>query len=196
VLTDEAGTSPAEGEFDGWAVNHADFYPPGSRLDLEFRLSRNLVLAGRRWVTLIDGLVKAKHGQSRARWQTMFSIAFAGRPVTTIALARRLGVQWPTLIRVLDELEREGLVIRRDNPDDRRSRWIELSAAGMEVTRQIQTTLDPARSEMLAGLSDEEVARGIQLLGKILGGTRTWRDVLGDTDAAASAESGVEPPVA
>jgi len=185
-VADDAEASSGEDDFDAWAVNHGDFYPPGSRTDLDFRLTRNLVLAGRRWTTLIDGLVKAKHGQTRARWQTMFSIAFAGRPVTTIALARRLGVQWPTLIRVLDELEREGLVIRRDNPDDRRSRWIELSPAGFDVTRRIQTVLDPARSEMLAGLSDEEVQLGIRLLGKILAGTRTWREVLGTRDAAVT----------
>jgi MarR family transcriptional regulator for hemolysin len=187
LVADDADLSAEGAEFDRWAVNHGDYYPPGSRLDLEFRLSRNLVMAGRRWVTLIDGLVKAKHGQSRARWQTMFSIAFAGRPVTTIALAKRLGVQWPTLIRVLDELEREGLVIRRDNPDDRRSRWIELSPAGHEVTRRVQTVLDPARSEMLAGLSDEEMAIGVRLLGRILAGTRTWREVMADGDGADAA---------
>ncbi|MDB5690593.1 MAG: hypothetical protein JWL91_2469 [Sphingomonas bacterium] len=181
-MADDADTPDAADDFDSWAVNHRDFYPPGSRLDLEFRLSRNLVLAGRRWVTLIDGLVKARHGQSRARWQTMFSIAFAGRPVTTIALAKRLGVQWPTLIRVLDQLEREGLVIRRDNPGDRRSRWIELSPAGLEVTRRVQTVLDPTRSEMLSGLSDEELALATRLLGRILSGTRTWRQVMDDAD--------------
>jgi MarR family transcriptional regulator for hemolysin len=188
-LADDAEANSAQDEFDEWAVNHGDFYPPGSRLDLEFRLSRNLVLTGRRWVTLIDGLVKAKYGQSRARWQTMFSIAFAGRPVTTIALARRLGVQWPTLIRVLDELEREGLVIRRDNPDDRRSRWIELSDAGHEVTRQIQTVLDPARSEVLADLSDEELALSIRLLDRILSRTGTWREVAEAQKAAGAGDT-------
>jgi MarR family transcriptional regulator for hemolysin len=182
-LADDGDASRSGSEFDDWAVNHADFYAPGSRLDLEFRLSRILILAGRRWVTLIDGLVKARHGQSRARWQTMFSIAFAGRPVTTIALAKRLGVQWPTLIRVLDELESEGLVTRRDNPDDRRSRWIELSPAGLEVTRRVQTVLDPARAEILSGLSEEELALGIDLLGRIFAHTRTWREVMADTSA-------------
>jgi MarR family transcriptional regulator for hemolysin len=189
-LADDAETPDPMADFDGWAVNHGDFYPPGSRQDLEFRLSRNLVLAGRRWVTLIDGLVKARHGQSRARWQTMFSIAFAGGQVTTTALARRLGVQWPTLIRVLDQLEEDGLVTRRDNPDDRRSRWIELTPAGLEITRRVQTVLDPTRSEMLSGLSDEEVTLGIHLLGRILSGTRTWREVMDDADASAPDEPG------
>jgi len=165
---------PAD-DFDKWAVNHADFYAHGTRLDLEFRVSRMLVLSGRRWVNLIDGLVKARKGQSRARWQTMFAIAFSDPPVTTIALANRLGVQWPTLIRVLDDLEGEGMIVRRDNPDDRRSRWIELSDKGRQITAEIQTILDPARAEILADLSDEELALCLQLFGRILRRTGTWR---------------------
>lgn len=183
-----AGENGWGDDFDGWAVDYDTYYTPGTRLDLEFRLSRLLVMSGRRWVTLIDGLVKAKKGQSRARWQTMFAIAFAGRPVTTIALARRLGVQWPTLIRVLDDLERENLIIRRDNPDDRRSRWIELSEEGRRTTHEIQTILDPARAEILADLTDEEVAAGLKLLSRILARTRTWREVNGDADATSTAD--------
>jgi MarR family transcriptional regulator for hemolysin len=169
---DKAG--PAD-DFDSWAVHHADFYPHGTRLDLEFRVSRMLVMAGRRWVNLIDGLVKARKGQSRARWQTMFAIAFSDPPLTTIALANRIGVQWPTLIRVLDDLEGEGMIVRRDNPDDRRSRWIELSEKGRKITGEIQTILDPARSDILADLDDEELALCLNLLSRILGRTGTWR---------------------
>jgi len=151
-------------DFDDWAVHHADFYEPGSRLDREFRASRMLVLAGRRWTKMVDGLLKARVGQSRARWETMFAIAFSEPPVTTIALAHRLQVQWPTLIRVLDALEQEGMIQRIDNPADRRSRFIALSDEGQRTIREIQTILDGERHAVLVQLNDAELAQCMTLL--------------------------------
>ena len=163
--------------FDEWALNYDSFYEPGSRRDLEFRLSRKLMTTSRRWVNLVDGLVKARTGHSRARWQTMFAIDFSQPPLTTIALATRLGVQWPTLVRVLDDLEGDGMITRTDNPDDRRSRWIELSAKGKRTIREVQAILDPARADIVAGLSDDEIEICMGLLDRILRRTSTWRAV-------------------
>jgi MarR family transcriptional regulator for hemolysin len=181
-MNDQAGPTD---DFDEWAVNHGAFYAPGSRLDREFRLSRKLVIVARRWTNLIDGLIKAKQDQSRARWQTMFAIAFSDPPLTTIALSSRLGVQWPTLIRVLDDLERHGLITRTDNPADRRSRWIALTPEGERITGRIQTILDPARAEILADLTDEEMELAMRLLDKILARTGTWRAVAAADEAGA-----------
>ena len=41
-------------EFDSWAKRFGEFYPDGSRPELEFRFSRLLILAARRWSTFID----------------------------------------------------------------------------------------------------------------------------------------------
>ena len=114
----------------------------------------------------------------------MFALSFGEPPVTTIVLARRLGVRWPTLIRVLDDLERDGLIVRRDNPEDRRSRWIELSAKGHAVIRDIQAILDPARAEILADLTKEELLLCGKLLDRILSRIRTVHDGAAPAGAA------------
>ncbi len=156
--------------FDEMAPRAGDFYPPETRAGQEFRLSRKLVLVARRWTTLIDGALKASSGQNRARWQTLFAIAFAEPPVTTLTLSMRLSVQWPTLVRSLAALEAEGLVTRRDNPADGRSRIIALTDRGRAMLDRIQPVMDETRAAVMAGLTDEELALATRLLDTLLEG--------------------------
>lgn len=153
-----------EGEFDGWATRFGDFYAKGSRSELEFRFSRLLILAARRWSTFIDDAIKQKTGQPRARWQTLAALAFSEGPMPTIELAERMAVQWPSLIRTLDGLEAEGLVARRINPEDRRSRLVTITPPGLEVFRQVQAELDPTRAALLEVFDDDELAAAERLL--------------------------------
>lgn len=156
-------------------------YPAGSRLELEFQVSRKLILAARQWVHLIDGTLRVATGQNRARWQTLFSIAFAEPPVTIVALSRRLSVRWPTLVRTLSNLEADGLIARTANPADGRSRIVELTAAGRAMLARIQPILDPTRAAMLQDLDAADLRRISDLLDRML---RRIAGALPDQDTA------------
>jgi len=156
--------------FDEWAQVYDLYYPAGSRKDLEFRLSRKLILAARRWTNLIDETIRLGTGQRRAGWQTLFALAFAARPLTTLELSERVGVQWPALVRTLNGLEAEGLVRRSENPDDGRSRLIDITDAGQKLVADVQEVLDPTRGAVLAGMTDDEVLIATRLLDKVLNG--------------------------
>lgn len=160
----------ARDTFDDWAVAYDGFYPAGSRHDREFRLSRKLVLASRRWTALIDEAIRRETGQSRARWETLFAIGFCGRPVTTVELSERMSLQWPTLVRVLKDLEAEGLIARTDNPNDGRSRLIDLSGDGRRILDRVQPVLDAVRHQVLAEFEEDELAQTERLLDRLLGG--------------------------
>jgi MarR family transcriptional regulator for hemolysin len=153
-----------EGEFDSWAARFGEFYPGGSRPELEFRFSRLLILAARRWSTFIDEAIRERTGQPRARWQTLAALAFSDGPIATIELAERMAVQWPSLIRTLDGLEAEGLVERRINPADKRSRRVTITDKGLAVFREVKAVLDPTRAALLEGFSDEELRMAERLL--------------------------------
>jgi len=153
-----------EGEFDSWAARFGEFYAGGSRSELEFRFSRLLILAARRWSTHIDEVIRQRTGQPRSRWQTLAALAFSDGPVATIALAQRMAVQWPSLVRTLNDLEAEGLVERRIDPADKRSRLVTITAEGLTVFREVKAMLDPARAELLAGFADHELAAAEHLL--------------------------------
>jgi MarR family transcriptional regulator for hemolysin len=158
-----------DGEFGGWATRFGEFYPDGSRAELEFRFSRLLILAARRWSTFIDEAIRQKTGQPRARWQTLAALAFSDGPIATIELAERMGVQWPSLIRTLNELEAEGLIERRINPDDKRSRLVTITDNGLAVFREVKAVLDPTRAALLESFSEEEMRVTERLLERFFG---------------------------
>ncbi|MGZ3266276.1 MAG: MarR family winged helix-turn-helix transcriptional regulator [Croceibacterium sp.] len=158
-----------EGEFNSWATRFGEFYPEGSRAELEFRFSRLLILAARRWSTFIDEAIREKTGQPRARWQTLAALAFSEGPIATIELAERMAVQWPSLIRTLNELEAEGLVERRINPADKRSRLVTITDKGVAVFREVKAVLDPTRAALLESFSTEELQVSERLLERFFG---------------------------
>jgi MarR family transcriptional regulator for hemolysin len=160
-------TFKGETEFDAWAKRFYEQYEEGSRLEKEFHLTRKLILTARRWTTHIDELVKKRTGHSRARWQTLSALSFSEGTVGTLELARRLAVRWPTLIRVLNELEAEGLIRRLPDPHDRRMRLVAITPEGRRVMSRVRDILDPARSAVLAGFSDEELVSAERVLDRL-----------------------------
>jgi MarR family transcriptional regulator for hemolysin len=112
----------------------------------------------------------AATGQSRSRWQTLFVLSVATPPVTTSLLSARLAIQWPPLIRTLNSLEADGLVIRKENPDDKRSRHIEITAAGRAVVEQVQPVLSDIRSQVFSGLSTQEMELATRVLEMVVVG--------------------------
>ncbi len=154
----------SEGEFDSWATRFGEFYREGSRRELEFRFSRTLILAARRWTTVIDETIRQRTGQPRARWQTLAALAFSDGPIATIELAERMAVQWPTLVRTLNELEAERLIERKINPVDRRSRLVTITDAGRAVFVDVKKVLDPTRAAILERFADEELRAAERLL--------------------------------
>lgn|GEM_PF-951303 len=156
-----------ERNFDNWATNAERFYEQGSRNEIEFHFSRLLILAARRWTIFIDDAIRGQTGHSRANWQTLFSIAFSDGPIATLDLSERMAIQWPTLIRSLKELEARGLIRRWTNPDDRRSRLIEITAEGRQALDEVQAVLDPTRHELFAIYSDDELRLGTDLLKRL-----------------------------
>lgn len=153
--------------FDAWTTRYHQYYPDRSRLDLEYRTSRMLVLAGRGWVNRIDNILRAETGQTRARWQVLFALAFAEQPVTLSEICRRVRVQWPTMVRVIEGMVADGLILREDNPGDGRSKLAQLTPRGVEVMEQIQPILDRERSKILSRLSVEELKLCAGLLNRI-----------------------------
>jgi len=157
-----------KGEFDRWATTYHDYYEPGSRADHEFRLTRKLVITARKWTAFIDEQVRRKTGFSRSRWQTLAAIAFAGGPVATLELAGRMGVQWPSVVRVLSEMEAEGLIERTQSSDDRRYRMIAITPAGRALLDEVLEITNPIRAARLAEIATEDLIASERVLDRML----------------------------
>ena len=71
-------------------------------------------------------------------------------------LAQRLGVEPPTVTKMLRRLERCGHVSRRQDPEDARSFRVYLTEAGRSLEEPVVRCWERAEEKTLAGMSAEE----------------------------------------
>jgi MarR family transcriptional regulator for hemolysin len=72
-------------------------------------------------------------GLTEATWRPLMYVRTLGDGVRQKELATALSIEGPSLVRVLDSLERRGLIERREDESDRRARGIHLTRAGREL---------------------------------------------------------------
>lgn len=88
-------------------------------------------------------------------------------PITPSEIADIERVKRPTITRTLGCLEREGLIDRSEDPDDRRSALVSVNAAGRERLRRLRKRKNAYLARHMRRLSDEEVetlARAAEIL--------------------------------
>lgn len=164
----ENDKTPQLGLYDDKSPLFRTYFQAGSRDETEFKLTRILSLCARRWGTYVEQRMLAATGQDRARWQTLFIVNIATGPVTTSMLSARLAIKWPPLVRTLNGLEADGLIKRVENPEDRRSRFIEITPAGMAVVEKVQPALSKIRSAVFSDVSEQEMHIATAVLEKIV----------------------------
>lgn len=90
-------------------------------------------------------------------------------PAAQAELAATLRVHASNLVRVIDELEAEGLIGRRRDPGDRRRQLIGITAAGARMLGRAEQIAADTERELLAPLSASERTQLRRLLGKLAG---------------------------
>jgi DNA-binding MarR family transcriptional regulator len=88
--------------------------------------------------------------------------------VTSAELARDVGVSRPCVTKVMDELQRRGLVTRTTALRDRRAQCLEASAVGSELAERAMALALDAEQLLLAGWTSDERQRLLDLLGKLV----------------------------
>ncbi|MGA2393062.1 MAG: MarR family transcriptional regulator [Candidatus Lustribacter sp.] len=82
-------------------------------------------------------------------------------------LADRTSIEFSTLSRLIDALQRRGLVARKPAKDDARVVHVSLTARGRAVTRQLLPEAVALERRMIAGMSAAEVGDLRRLLEKL-----------------------------
>ncbi len=114
------------------------------------RITRKLIAAER-------PLLEA-HGLSM--WAYIALSHLAREPAgTQLALARAIRYDKTRLIRLLDELERDGLITRAADPSDRRARIVTLTQAGKARHAGARADIRAMEDEFLEDLSAAERTR-------------------------------------
>jgi DNA-binding MarR family transcriptional regulator len=125
-------------------------------LDL-FRANGLLLTAGDRLV--------ASLGLTSARWQILGAIVDAERPEPVAWLARNLGANRQNVQRIVNDLERDGLVVFETNPHHRRAQLVVLTDKG----RQVYDAAGRLQVLWVNGLSDGLSVKEIEIAHRVIG---------------------------
>ena len=146
------------------------------RLEREYGFTYRTILFARRYRALLDEQLRPL-GYGTARMEALSTIDRAHEPSAQIAIAKRIGIEGPTLTRMLDTLEAEGLVVRRADPNDRRTKLIELTDAGKRALDEIMAVAHNFRTSILKDLSDTELDAVNKVTDKLLNTLSAGYDV-------------------
>ena len=120
----------------------------GLMLEL-FRVNSLLLTAGDR---LVAGL-----GLTSARWQMLGAIVAAERSQPVAWLARDLGANRQNVQRIINDLQRDGLVEFGANPHHRRAQLVVLTAKGRQAYDAAMRLQAPWINRITVGLSVKDI---------------------------------------
>lgn len=125
-----------------------------------------LLQAARAWRRVADSVVDA-YGLSEATALPLVLIGRLPGHLRQSALAEALGVEGPTLVRLLDQLCAAGLVTRREDPTDRRAKIVSLTKAGQSAVATIEAELIELRANVLASVSASDLEGSMRVFDAI-----------------------------
>lgn len=133
---------------------------------LRERFGFTLGRLGRIWRQQLDARLQAR-GVSYSRWVVLAYLARLGEGLTQKALAGYMGIEAPTLVRLLDGLEAEGLVERRPHPSDRRAKAVHLRPKAAPELAQFEEVAAEVRAGLLDGVTDADLVTCLAVLERI-----------------------------
>jgi MarR family transcriptional regulator for hemolysin len=134
----------------------------------EHRFGMQLANLSRGWRAELDRRL-ADLGLSQARWLVLLHLARFKEAPTQRELAQSVGVEGPTLARLLDSLENQGLVRRQAVIEDRRAKKIVLSDTARPLIEKIETIATALRHELFIGIDEEDLRVCMRVHSTILG---------------------------
>lgn len=133
----------------------------------QHRFGMQLAQLSRGWRAELDRRLIGM-GLSQARWLVLLHLARFTEAPTQRELAQSVGVEGPTLARLLDSLEGQGLVSRQAVLEDRRAKKIALSPPALPIIEQIEAIANDLRIELFQGVDEEELRIAMRVHSRIL----------------------------
>lgn len=103
----------------------------------------------------------------KVRSYSVLAVVAGGRAPTQRELSQFLVMNPSQVVAILDDLEERGLVQRRTDPRDRRSKIIVPTEAGRKLCAQAKDAVDTAAEESLGALGPQEREELSRLLRKV-----------------------------
>ncbi|WP_254869751.1 MarR family winged helix-turn-helix transcriptional regulator [Thalassospira sp. HF15] len=121
--------------------------------------------AARLFARMIDRKLKPL-GLSSGNLPVFFALADGGSR-TQKELALGAGIEQPTMAATLNRMDRDGLIVREKDSNDRRITHIRLSKAALARADEIKTIVDQVNETALSDLNSLERRVFMEALGKV-----------------------------
>ncbi len=155
-------------------------------------LGANLLWFGRALTRRFEALLaKRSRGLTMAQARILFTLDGSG-PITQKELALRTEVEPPTIGRTISIMERQGLVRRAGNPDDRRQRVVQLRSAGRRQLDQLVNFFEETEAWLTRDIPSQRVRQLVTELSSLRERMTAESDVNGCGGRAASPDDAMD----
>jgi MarR family transcriptional regulator for hemolysin len=96
-------------------------------------------------------------GLTEATWRPLIYLRSLGDGVRQKELATAMSIEGPSLVRLLDSLERRGLIERREDESDRRARGIYLTQAGHDLAVRVAKVGTEIQMRLLSSVPPQDL---------------------------------------
>lgn len=108
----------------------------------------------------------APHGITYRQWQVLGWLAHEGE-LSQVELADRMRIEPPTLVGILDRMEKAGWIRRTECTDDRRRKLISPTESALPIWSKVVECAKRVRADSAGGISPEELTQLKSILGRI-----------------------------
>lgn len=108
---------------------------------------------------------------TRIQWIAMYYIG-QNEQITQNQLAEKMSLKEPTIVRLIDRMEKEEMIHRISTSLDRRKKYLELTPKGKQLNDELTQVGQKFKDDAIADLSEEELATFLHVLAKMIDNTK------------------------
>jgi MarR family 2-MHQ and catechol resistance regulon transcriptional repressor len=110
------------------------------------------------------------HGVTASQYNILRILRGNDRPLPCLEIASQMIQAVPAITRLIDQLDQSGLITRERSADDRRVVYVEITAKGRKVVKELDGPVEKLHDELLSTLTVAEAKELSRLLEKVRSG--------------------------
>lgn len=130
------------------------------------RFTFSLVSAARKIRKVFDNNLKAR-GMTLSRSRALFFLS-SQTAMNQSELAIHLNIATASVVRIVDGLEQQGLLLRCPVEGDRRANKLQLTPEGAAQAHEVEAIAQNMRIRALEGISEADLAIGLKVLERMM----------------------------
>lgn len=111
------------------------------------------------------------------QWGVMYRI-FKNDGLSQNQIAEKVFKQGPNITRIIDDLEKKGLVLRSQDANDRRKYLLFLTETGTDCVMNLMKVIEKAKAGFSEGISQEDMMKTVNILNQIYHNISSKEDLL------------------